>query len=146
MFNQPQLAQCLQHIAQSQPITLAYLFGSAALGQTTPLSDIDIALVVTDAVSPNQRLHFELAIEDEIAGQCGLSEVDVRVINEAPLMVKGQVVTYGVLLYARDQASRVDFETNTRMAYFDFLPVAQMMQQAFFQRLKEKGIGNGCLS
>lgn len=138
MFNQPQLAQCLQHIAQSQPIVLAYLFGSAALGQTTPLSDVDIALVVTDAVSPNQRLHFELAIEDEIAGQCGLSEVDVRVINEAPLMVKGQVVTYGILLFARDQASRVDFETQTRMAYFDFLPVAQMMQQAFFQRLKEK--------
>ena len=53
-------------------------------------------------------------------------------------MVKGQVVTYGILLFARDQASRVDFETQTRMAYFDFLPVAQMMQQAFFQRLKEK--------
>ena len=130
----------LAKILALHPVALAYLFGSAATGLTTPFSDVDIALVLERGATLPSRLHFELAIEDEIAARCGLSHADVHVINDAPLELRGEVVTQGVLLYARDEETRIEFETHTRMEYFDFQPVAEFFRKAFFADLRERGL------
>jgi len=130
----------LAKILAPHPVALAYLFGSAATGLTTPFSDVDIALVLEKGTTLRSRLHFELAIEDEIAARCGLSQADVHVINDAPLELRGEVVTQGRLLYARDEETRIEFETRTRMEYFDFQPVAEFFRKAFFADLRERGL------
>ena len=55
-------------------------------------------------------------------------------------MIRGEVVTHGILLYSPDEDFRIQFETTTRSAYFDFLPVAAMIQQEYFDRLYERGL------
>lgn len=126
---------CLSQVFSSHPVALAYLYGSVAAGRATPLSDVDIALVLVDGqYDPSKRLALELKIEDEIAQACGIGEIDVRAINDAPLMVRGEVVTNGILLFSRDEVFRVDFETSTRSEYFDFLPVAILHQKAYIER------------
>lgn len=123
------------------PVMLAYLFGSAAKGQMTPFSDVDIALVVDENHAfQHRRLHFELEIEDELAARYASNQIDVRVINTAPLLLRGEVVTYGRLLFARDEEKRIEFETRTRMEYFDFLPAAEFYQAAFFENLRHRGL------
>lgn len=134
------LRTCLSAIFSKYPIVLAYLYGSEAVGQATPLSDFDIALVMDhDAYDSKSRLTIELELEEEIARNCGIGKVDVRITNEAPLMVQGEVLTKGILLYSRDEAYRVDYETSTRSAYFDFLPIAVEHREAYFERLIERG-------
>ena len=86
------------------------------------------------AVNPN------LALADEIAVRCGLSQIDVRIVNEAPLILRGQVVTDGLLLFARDEDTRVEFETRTRSEYFDFLPVARQLRESFFDDIQQRGL------
>ncbi len=135
------LASRLAEVLAPHPVLLAYLFGSAATGHMTPFSDVDIALVLDEShASMPGRLKFELALEAEIAERCSLSQVDVRVINEAPLVLRGQVVTEGILLFARDDQTRIDFETRTRSEYFDFLPVAKYLREAFFADVLERGL------
>jgi len=102
-------------------VSLAYLFGSMASGRETPLSDIDIAVLTEQDFSPHERLRLELKLEIELAELCD-GEFDVRIINDAPLAVRGTVVQTGLLLYVRNDADRVEFETNVRSRYFDFLP------------------------
>ncbi len=135
------LRSCLSDILPLYPVNLAYLYGSAASGRDTPLSDIDIALVLNQAqFNPNDRLKHELQLEDVITQHCDLpKDLDVRILNDAPIMVRGEVVTNGILLYSRDEDFRIDFETYTRMAYFDFQPVAAFHQKAFFERLSQRG-------
>jgi len=134
------LRTTLGAIFAKYPISLAYLYGSEAAGQATPLSDFDIALVMTDDVyKPKSHLTLELQVEEEIARICGIGNIDVRIMNEAPLMVRGEVVTNGILLYSQDEVFRVDYETSTRSEYFDFLPIAVMHQEAYFERLSERG-------
>jgi predicted nucleotidyltransferase len=135
------LAARVAEVLSPRPVALAYLFGSAAAGQMTPFSDVDIALVLDKehASQPN-RLHLELEIEDELAARCGLSQADVRVINTAPLLLCGEVITHGRLLFARDAETRIEFETRTRMEYFDFLPAARFHQAAFFENLRQRGL------
>ena len=134
------LAAPLAEILAPHPVALAYLFGSAARGQTTPFSDVDIALVLEERAALPSRLHFELEIEDQLAARCGLSQADVHVINDAPLELRGEVVTEGKLMYARDEDARIEFETRTRMEYFDFQPVAEFFRQAFFTDLRTRGL------
>lgn len=127
-------------ILESYPIRLAYLYGSAAAGNSTPFSDVDIALVADRELVPRERLKLMLEIEVELADQCDIHDADVRIINDAPLVFRGRVACDGILLYARDEATRIEFETTTRDAYFDYLPVHRKLQEAFFADVRERGL------
>jgi len=141
-----QLRANLPAILAGRPVLLAYLYGSVAEGYALPGSDVDVALVLAPnhGQSAYQRMQMELHIAAEIEARCGWREVDVRSVNQAPVMAQGTVVTEGVLVYSRDEDFRADFETLTRKRYFDFLPVARMMQRAYFEHmgadLRRRGI------
>ncbi len=72
----------------------------------TPQSDVDIALVIDGEVSPGERLKLMLDVERELAERCGIRNADVRIINDAPLVFRGRVVSDGALLYASDEPFR----------------------------------------
>lgn len=132
------LKQHLPSVLHTRPVALAYLYGSVAAGQATPLSDVDIALVLDAGVTLDayERLMMELEIQGELERQCGLQNLDVRTIDNAPIAVQGRVVTEGRLVYCRDDNQRVDYEVRTRKLYFDFQPVLAAMQDAYFARLE----------
>ena len=96
-----------------------------------------------EELPPRDRLRLELTLETALAAVLG-RDVDVRIINKAPLAVRGKAVQTGILLYSRDDTTRVDFETAVRSAYFDFLPVLEYHRAAYFasQRadLTQRGI------
>jgi predicted nucleotidyltransferase len=125
-----QLRQDLPALLADRSVELAYLFGSAARGQTTPLSDVDIALVTERPLPPLARLDLELDVETELSN-AGIPQADVRVINKAPPAVRGLVVTEGVLLYCRDSRMRMAFETQARSQYFDLQPVLRAQWQTY---------------
>ena len=132
----PALASLLSH----RPVSLAYLYGSAGTGRMTPFSDVDIALVIDPALTPLERLKLVLALQVDLADGCELSNADVRIINDAPLVFRGRVVSDGTLLYARSESERIAFETTTRAEYFDYLPIHKRLQDAFFAGLRERGL------
>jgi predicted nucleotidyltransferase len=138
-----QLKEELTPILDGLPVSMAYLYGSAASGQTTPFSDVDIALYLTEPLPPRERLGLELGVEIALEDALGIANADVRVINDAPLMVRGTVVQEGALLYCSDDEGRVDFESLTLKLYLDFEPAAEMFREIFFKRLREEGLGRG---
>jgi hypothetical protein len=85
------------------------------------------------------ELGVEMALEDAL----GLSNADVRAINDAPLAIRGTVVQEGVRLYCRDEEQRVDFESLTLKLYLDFEPTAKMFRELFIKRLGKEGLGHG---
>lgn len=116
-----ELRQVLPKILAPRPVLLAYLHGSLARGWATPLSDIDIALVLPTELPALTQLDLELDIEGELSA-IGFPNADVRSINRAPLAVLGQVVTQGILLFCRDEAQRCEFEDRIRQQYQAMLP------------------------
>ncbi|MCX7841156.1 MAG: DUF86 domain-containing protein [Anaerolineae bacterium] len=127
------LRAALASILRACPaVRLAYLHGSAAEGATTPLSDVDIALVTTDALGLSDAFEIELEVQYQLRECTGINNADVRIINPASLIFKGQVVTRGVLVYSADDAFRIAFETHTRLAYLDFKPIEERVLEALF--------------
>lgn len=135
-----ELRRTLPHILDRLPVRLAYLYGSSATGRVTPFSDIDLALVVDADLSPLEQLKLTLSIGLDLADSCNITNADVRIINEAPVVLQGKVVCEGVFVFARDDRERIAFETATRLRYFDYQPVHKDLQDAFFADLRERGL------
>ena len=128
-------------IVAGTPVSLAYLHGSYAVGQTNPFSDLDIALVTDGSLTGWEETRLQIAVATELESRCpDLPEIDARIIDSAPLTFQGRVLCYGILLYARDEDFRVEFETRVRMAYFDYQPTETMIRDAFLQRMRERGL------
>ncbi|GAB4548712.1 MAG: hypothetical protein Kow0063_43630 [Anaerolineae bacterium] len=138
-----QLKEVLPSVLAAYPVEVAYVYGSVARGTVTPFSDVDIALVLSEPLPPYERLKLEMEIEAAIEDASALRDMDVRVIDQAPLLVRGKVVQEGVRLYERDQARRVAFEVETRKRYFDFAPVARRLQAALLEKIQREGLRHG---
>ena len=121
-------------VFSSSPVLFAYLFGSCARGEALPKSDIDIAIFVSRDFPKKDYLELELNLSIEL-DKLGLgAETEVRVINKLPLLMRGEILTEGHLIYCLDDSTRVEFETITRDEYFDFLPLHYQYQKAYFNR------------
>lgn len=137
-----QLVQALRSVLPDllvgTPVRLAYLYGSVAEGKFTPLSDVDIALLLDPAeaqvMHPYDRLILETDIALGLERLCKLVDTEVRIVNDAPLMLQGRMVQRGHLLFAEDEDFRIGYETLTLKKYLDFLPVAEQFQKIYFER------------
>ena len=125
------IIDCAPEILEGQPVLFAYLYGSHAAGDAHAGSDVDIAVFLADsAVDKPMRIESIIALAfDDALGHT--VDTDVRSMNEAPLVLQGEVATKGVLLYSCDERARVEFETRVRMAYFDFQPTIKAYQEAY---------------
>ena len=119
------------------------MYGSVARGCPLPSSDLDIVLVLSKSPAAYERLVLELDVQAALEDACGLSNLDVRTIDHAPLTAQGRIVQEGVLLYERDKDRRVAFEVLTRKKYFDYRPTAERMQRAFLDHVRRKGLSGG---
>lgn len=118
----------------SAGVLCAYLYGSHARDEALPQSDIDIAVLVKKDFPEHACLNLELNLSLEL-DKLGLgADAEVRVINRLPLLMRGEILTEGHLIYCQDDSARVEFETSTRDEYFDFLPTHRAYQKAYFGR------------
>jgi uncharacterized protein len=93
-------------------VVAIYLFGSAALDSMHPSSDVDVAVLGHNRLTPAER--FDL--QERLAARVG-SDVDLLDLATATPVMAIQVVTGGRVLYDGDTAARELFEDRTFGAY-----------------------------
>ena len=97
-------------------VLFAYLFGGFARGKTTPLSDVDIGVYLTGSKFSERRL--------EIIGDLIIilktEEVDLVIMNTAPVTLKMRILKDKRLLVDTAPHARHVFESLTIRSYFDF--------------------------
>lgn len=96
----------------------AYLHGSRTTENFRPDSDVDVAAYF----GGHAPASFEILLPPG---------VDLLVLDDAPLELRGRVATKGVLLFADDDVARVRWESMTRKVYFDELPRLQRAHREF---------------
>lgn len=134
------LREQMPPIARAYPrLQLAYLYGSAAEDATTSFSDVDIALVTASPLSIGESLNLELDAYSALMRQAGIRNADVRLITHYPLAFQAQVVSHGILIYARDDEFRIDYETRTRDAYLDFKPLEDALLDSLLTVIRSGG-------
>lgn len=136
--------QHLAHYLASQPdVLVAYLFGSCARGNATPYSDVDIAVLVPQALSHDQAFDLRLTLIDAVQGLLHREAVDVIILNQAPLALRYRVLLDGKVLACRDEQFRILYQADTVSRYLDFKPVIDRHERAILERARRGELLNG---
>ena len=103
---------------QSHPaVVFAYLFGSLAKRKPTPLSDVDIAIFLTDGINVAET---KLEILGRLTDIIQTDEIDLVVLNTANLPLINNILKNHQLIVDKKPFDRHLFESLAMRKYFDF--------------------------
>jgi uncharacterized protein len=140
VISDAQTAAMAGYLSTVPEVVLGFLFGSYARGQSRPDSDVDCAVLLANDAPPGGTFDLRLRLMDGLARAIGRDDVDVVVLNEAPLALAYRVLRDGKLLFCRDHAAYVRYRLRTLDLYFDFAPLLERHQAMFLKRVSEEGI------
>lgn len=114
-------------LAAHPQILFAYLFGSLARGISSASSDIDIAVFLDEN---SDFTHEKLDLLSDLIDNLGTDEIDLVLLNTAPLPLKARVIRNNELLMDREPYLRHAFESLALREYFDF----SIIEEAILKR------------
>ncbi|HEX3830004.1 MAG TPA: nucleotidyltransferase domain-containing protein [Sporichthyaceae bacterium] len=113
-------------VLRSAGACFALIFGSRVRGTARPDSDLDVA-----AWWPSDAPQgFDVLLP---------TQVDLLVLNHAPLELAGPIARDGLLLFEDDPPARVRWVATTRKIYFDELPRLERSHREFMEALRRRG-------
>jgi uncharacterized protein len=104
-------------ISEDDNIVFAYIFGGLASGNLKPLSDMDIAVYLRETDS---LAEYKLDLFHRITGAFGSNELDLVILNTAPVSIAGRILQNKQILADKNPLSRNSFESVTLRKFFDF--------------------------
>ncbi|WP_322814154.1 type VII toxin-antitoxin system MntA family adenylyltransferase antitoxin [Chloroflexus sp.] len=117
------LRQQVEAMMTTHPnVCLVYLFGSQMIGTTGPLSDVDLAVLLTHGTSMLQAM---AELEHRFAVILNVRRTNLVVLNQAPIELAYAVIAQGTIIYQRSLAKRVEYEAEVMSRYGDYLPFFQ---------------------
>lgn len=115
-------ARLVAALERDATVKAAWLFGSVARGDDRADSDVDVAILIDRAERPRSLDDLPMGLEADLASALG-REVQLVVIDWAPVDLVHRVLRDGILLVDRDRSARIRFEVEARNRYFDMLPI-----------------------
>jgi len=128
------IPQIDKHIFQKFNVKLAYLFGSRAKGLSADESDFDIAVLFKEKPADPLALKETTFLSLEL-NKFFPTKLDIVSLNDAPLLLKYEVVAHGQSIYCKNEAERIDFEVSVIKKYIDEEPVRNLYNQALYKRI-----------
>jgi predicted nucleotidyltransferase len=123
-----------KQIFKKSNIILAYLFGSQAKGKAASGSDFDLAVLFKKSPSDPLALKEIASFSVEI-DKLFPAKLDIVSLNDAPLLLKYEVVAYGKTVYSEDEKKRIAFEVSVIKKYIDEEPVRKLYDRALYKRI-----------
>lgn len=136
MTDAGQLAETLTRVlAVREEVLDAYLFGSWASARAQPHSDIDVAVYVDPARTPDTPFGYPAELTTALMGAHGVNCVDVVVLNYAPPLLSHRVLRDGVRLVSRDGRATTTREGDALSRYCDYVPQLAKIDAAHRARM-----------
>ena len=108
------LSKVLDRVRMDPEVLAVMLFGSAARGEDTPRSDLDVCLVLEpgtyDRLTLSRKLHLYLSHTD----------LDLHLFQHLPLYVRRRVLKEGRVLFCRNEDRLYLVAFRTAQAFEDF--------------------------
>mgnify|MGYP005843541419 CR=1 FL=1 len=119
----------------SHILVCMYVFGSINSCRSTPLSDIDIAILFDNSIDEKQMDLYENKILSDLSDFFNTEEIDLIVLNKAPLSIQYGVIKSKSNMYYKDLVKIADYENNIVLRYIDFKKYRDELNDAFIKSL-----------
>lgn len=100
-------------------IISAYLFGSRARGDPSPISDYDFAVQLDANFPKDKYVDLKLALMKDLSQVLKADNIDLVILNEAPILLKHRILKDRKILFCRSQLKRIRYETKILIEYLD---------------------------
>lgn len=136
----------LEGVFAQRPVRLAYLFGSQVKGRAHADSDVDVAVLLNESLTADERFAERLTLIGALSRLFRTDNVDVAILNEASPLLCYNVLRDGVLLYCADESARVAFQVRALRTYEDTAPLRRMLAEAMERRIRAGTFGKPALA
>ena len=123
--------------AKYPQVDFAILFGSYATGNPGPLSDVDIAYMLSD-VNPKEAFEIDCKLFVEITQCLGTDEISFICLNDAPITVRFGVIADGKVIYLRNENKLLDFKVKTMKHYIDTKGIREEYYKELFDTIRRR--------
>lgn len=131
------LGALMAFLASQERIVAAYLYGSYGTRCQTPLSDVDIALLL-EGSSLRPGYEDELHLHSDIAQILREEDINLTILNKVPIMLRYNILAEGRLIYRDSSTALEDFIEQTLNTYMDCsIDYRQMARDYDEARLEE---------
>lgn len=104
-------------LMEDRNIVFAYLFGGLTKGEVKPFSDVDLAVYIREK---DQLVEYKLRLFDKMTQALGTSELDLIILNNAPVSLTGRILQTRQVLVDKDPPFRHAYESLILREFFDF--------------------------
>ena len=104
-------------LAPEPAVKFAYVFGGAGRGVLHPLSDVDVAVYLDEAVDPVQA---RIDLIGVVTKHLGTDELDLVVLNRAPTALLGRILQSRKVIVDKEPFLRHRFESLALRTFLDF--------------------------
>jgi predicted nucleotidyltransferase len=126
----------IDRVSNDTDILGVLAFGSLATGDLKPLSDLDFGIFVSNELDKEQRFEKHLELIGIFTETFGTDEIDLVMLNDAPVRFAHKIMASGKLLYCGNRSELISFLEKTTKLYLDF-----KFFRDEFDRVFLKGIG-----
>lgn len=135
-----QIAERVRRVAETdERVRFVYLFGSIARDKARKDSDVDLAMYV----QPQGTLVDEARLHEALSTSLGRDDVDLVVLNQAPLWLQFRILGEGTLLFSRDEGQRIAFREHVEKRFLDFRPYHERYLAAVRERARRGALSRG---
>lgn len=120
-------------------VAAVWVFGSQATGRSHPGSDTDVAVLLVEGAA-RLGLLDRGRMADILAGELGVVDVDLVVLEEAPLELRAAVVVEGRLVARLDDPRRVGFQVEVLSRWGDVAEAVRAQDRAYLSRVAREGL------
>ena len=130
------IPKIVEKLSPDKEISALYVFGSVAKENLNPLSDLDFGVLLSCKLSKKKRFSKHLQLIGIFCDTFHTDEIDIVVMNDAPIYFCYNIMRSGKLLFVRNKSELIDFHENIVKKHLDFIYYRNQYDDAFL-----KGIG-----
>jgi len=131
-----------EYFVQRDEIRLVYIFGSIAKGCANKLSDIDIAVFISEDSTKDYPYGYRAQIITDLMKILKTNNVDLVVLNRASPFLRFQVLRYGKLIFCRSELERVKFQVRTFNEYNDTKRLVDLYFRENQKKLRQRSFAD----
>ena len=123
----------IQALKQHSEVAALYSFGGAANNELKPLSDLDFAILLSKQLTKRQRFEKHLELIGIFNNVFRTDEIDLIILNDAPLRFCFTILKTGKLLYFRNRGDLIDLRDQVLKYYLDFRYFRDSFDKVFLE-------------
>ncbi len=127
------IPEVVRLVSQDKDVSALYSFGSVAEKALKPMSDLDFGILLIKEMDKKQRFYKHLHLIGLFNDMFMTDEIDLVLMNDAPLRFSYNIIKDGKLLFCRKKNELINFKDHVVKVYLDFKYYRDIFDNAFLE-------------